>query len=59
MKWSKITKSDFIYDDHGRAILGSAKEMAAWVKLGFAEQNKKRSPLIPVNVLFSASGNEI
>ena len=47
MKWSKITKSDFNYDDHGRAILGSAKEMAAWVKLGFAEQYKKRSPLIP------------
>ena len=39
---SKKTKSDFIYDDQGRAILGSAKEMAAWVELGFEEQDKRK-----------------
>lgn len=43
----KKTKSDFNYDDQGRAILGSAKEMADWVKLGFEEQAKKRNPFIP------------
>ena len=43
----KTTKASFKRDEKGRSILGSAKEMAAWVKLGFAEQNKKRSPLIP------------
>lgn len=40
----KKTKSDFNYDDQGRAILGSAKDMAAWVKLGFEEQDKKKRP---------------
>jgi len=39
----KKTKSDFPHDDQGRAILGSAKEMAAWVKLGFEEQDKRKS----------------
>lgn len=47
MPQSKMNKSCFTYDDQGRAILSSAKEMAAWVELGFEEQNKKRSPLIP------------
>lgn len=47
MKCSEISKSHFSYDDQGRAILGSAKEMAAWVKLGFEEQKKKRNPLVP------------
>lgn len=40
---SKKTKSDFNHDDQGRAILGSVQEMAAWVKLGFEEQNKRRN----------------
>ncbi len=37
-----MTKSDFNYDEQGRAILGSAKEMAAWVELGFEEQDKRK-----------------
>lgn len=44
---SKKTKSGFKRDEQGRVILGSAKEMAEWVKLGFEEQNEKRSPVIP------------
>lgn len=47
MPRSKKTKSSFKRDEQGRVILGSAKEMAAWVKLGFEEQNKNRNPLIP------------
>lgn len=39
---SKKTKLDFNYDEQGRAILGSAKEMAAWVKMGFDEQEKRK-----------------
>ena len=37
MPRTKKTKSDFPHDEQGRAILGTAKEMAAWVKLGFVE----------------------
>ena len=44
---SKKTKSGFKRDEQGRVILGSAKEMAEWVKLGFEEQNEKRNPVIP------------
>ena len=40
----KKTKASFKYDAQGRAILGSAKEMAEWVKLGFEEQNKGKTP---------------
>ena len=47
MPRSKKTKSCFKRDEQGRVILGSAKEMAAWVKLGFEEQDKNRNPLIP------------
>lgn len=47
MPRARITKSSFSYDRDGRAILGSAKEMAAWVKLGFEEQNKRRIPEEP------------
>lgn len=44
---SKKTKSSFTQDDQGRTILGSAKEMADWVKICFYEQDKKRNPDIP------------
>lgn len=44
MPRSKKTKSSFLHDDQGRAVLGSANEMAAWVKLGFQEQDKRKSP---------------
>lgn len=40
----KKTKNSFNYDSQGRAILGSAKEIAEWVRLGFEEQNKSRRP---------------
>ena len=40
----KKTKASFKYDAQGRAILGSAKEMAEWVKLGLEEQNKSKTP---------------
>lgn len=43
----KKTKDGFKRDEQGRAILGSAKEMAEWVKLGFEEQNKRRDTDIP------------
>jgi len=36
------TKSSFKRDEKGRAILGTAKDMAAWVKLGFEEQDKRK-----------------
>lgn len=42
MPRSKKTKSNFTHDEQGRAILGTAKEMAAWVKMGFEEQKKRR-----------------
>lgn len=44
MPRTKKTKSDFSHDEQGRAILGTAKEMAAWVKLGFVEQDERKSP---------------
>lgn len=44
---SKKTKDSFKRDEKGRAILGSAKEMAEWVKLGFKEQDARKSPDIP------------
>ena len=43
MSRTKRTKEDFIRDEKGRVILGTAKEMAAWVKLGFAEQDNRRN----------------
>lgn len=42
MSRSKKSKSSFRRDEDGRVVLGSAKEMAEWVKLGFAEQQKSR-----------------
>lgn len=39
----KKTKASFKYDSQGRAILGLAKEMATWVKIGFNEQDKRKS----------------
>ncbi len=47
LRRSKKTKTSFTQDDQGRTILGSAKEMADWVKIGFDEQDKKRNPAIP------------
>lgn len=47
MPRSKKTKDSFKRDNEGRAILGSAKEMAEWVKLGFKEQDDKRDSDIP------------
>jgi len=44
---SNKTKDSFKRDEQGRAILGSAKEMAEWVKLGFVEQDKRNTPDIP------------
>lgn len=44
MPRSKKSKSSFSRDDQGRTILGTAKEMSAWVKLGFEEQKKRRGP---------------
>lgn len=44
---SKKTKDSFKRDDQGRVILGSAKEMAEWVKLGFKEQDARNTPDIP------------
>lgn len=43
MPRTKKTKSDFPHDEQGRAILGTAKEMAAWVRLGFVEQDERKS----------------
>ena len=43
MPKTKNTKESFKRDEHGRVILGTAKEMAAWVKLGFEEQDKRKS----------------
>lgn len=42
MSRSQKTKSSFRRDEDGRGVLGSAKEMSEWVKLGFAEQQKSR-----------------
>lgn len=47
MPRSKITKDSFKRDENGRVVLGSAKEMAEWVKLGFKEQDAKNTPGIP------------
>lgn len=49
MPRSKRTKDSFKRDEKGRVVLGSAKEMAEWVKLGFEEleKNRKKNPLIP------------
>lgn len=47
MSRTRITKSSFQRDDQGRTILGTAKDMAAWVKLGFEEQDERKSPDIP------------
>ena len=42
VKKERWHRSDFKHDDEGRTILGSAKEMAAWVELGFEEQDKRK-----------------
>ncbi len=42
MPKTKNTKESFKRDEHGRVILGTAKEMAVWVKLGFEEQGSIR-----------------
>ena len=47
MPRSKKSKDSFKRDEKGRAILGSAKEMAEWVKLGFKEQDARKDPDIP------------
>lgn len=47
MACAKKTKPEFNYDEQGRAILGSAKEMAAWVELGFEEQDKRKITEFP------------
>lgn len=47
MPRQKKTKDSFKRDEQGRTILGSAKEMAEWVKLGFEEQEKRKSQDIP------------
>lgn len=47
MPRSKKSKSSFNRDDQGRVVLGSAKEMAEWVKLGFEEQDKNKNPEDP------------
>lgn len=52
MPRTKKTKSDFSHDEQGRAILGTAKEMAAWVKLGFVEQDERKSPDDPFHQHF-------
>jgi len=44
MSHAKKTKDSFKRDEQNRAILGSAKEMAEWVKLGFEEQDKSKTP---------------
>lgn len=44
---TKKTKDNFKRDEKDRVILGSAKEMAAWVELGFENQDKRKSPDIP------------
>lgn len=44
---SNISKTSFKKDNKGRAVLGSAKEMAEWVNLGFEEQKRNRRPDIP------------
>ena len=47
MPRSKKTKDSFKRDKEGRVVLGSAKEMAEWVKLGFKEQEARRSTDTP------------
>lgn len=47
MPRSKRTKDSFKRDEQGRVVLGSAKEMAEWVKLGFIEQDARNTPDIP------------
>lgn len=47
MPRSKKTKDGFKRDEEGRVVLGSAKEMAEWVKLGFKEQDARNTPDIP------------
>ena len=44
---TKKTKADFLRNDQGLVVLGSAKEMAAWVELGLEEQNKREGPIHP------------
>lgn len=44
MPRTKKTKDSFKRDNKGRVILGSAKEMAEWVKIGFEEQERSRTP---------------
>ena len=59
MQKSNISKSSFKYDNQGRAILGSAKEMADWVNLGFEEQEEDRNPDIPFHKNFIDLRNSV
>ena len=56
---SKKTKSDFIYDDQGRAILGSAKEMVAWVELGFEEQEEPDISHVSITELIPSTNTKL
>lgn len=47
MSRSKKAKTNFKRDGKGRVVLGSAKEMAEWVKLGYKEQDARNTPDIP------------
>lgn len=47
MPRSKKAKTNFKRDGKGRVVLGSAKEMAEWVKLGYKEQDARNTPDIP------------
>ena len=47
MPRSKKTKKSFKRDEKGRVVLGSAKEMAEWVNLGYKEQDARNTPDIP------------
>ena len=42
MDRTKKTKADYTRNEQGRVVLGSAKEMAAWVMLGFEEQDRRK-----------------
>lgn len=52
MSQVRRNKSDFNYDEQGRAILGSAEDMATWVELGFYEQDLREEPDFPFQSKF-------
>ena len=47
MSYLMKTKASFKRDEKDRAILGSAKEMMEWVRLGFKEQGARNAQDIP------------